>query len=500
MSQRESSGSRKSTVLFLVCLAAGVIVGAICVWPEPALEANAATAAPAEREAPQDPSSATAEDQQQPAMDRVAVTAPVARPNRAAPPLAFEECVAKLCEMGLRTAELAEEDEVEAAQELNEQVRELLGQVMEQFADAGERSLAMLVEMSGGPELEPRPALDNTKLGVLQLLLQAELTRRNQLADIVEDRSRVDALAQAMLDSMPIGSATAQMGERCLHQAPYLRLTHEPSVLHLLTLASEEQFPRDIATKLLMTLWDNMLAAGERSSDELSQLAMLKLDSGDPSEIVAACRQLLADARYRAVVLSWMRDQKSQELAIDIAALAAKELHVKDALEVLRELSPLLQGTRGTYMTLGIRSPHAVAEAYRKHLAANNHPDVRGELIMGVGMLPDAVGLPVAELALANDPSPEVRIQAMYVFTVHAAPEAAERAVNQLLDDPVIANDSLRLGSIVLALQNLEQGDPNRIARLAARLKSLPLADYSRIALKAILDRCLPGGAPTGGD
>ena len=64
----------------------------------------------------------------------------------------------------------------------------------------------------------------------------------------------------------------------------------------------------------------------------------------------------------------------------------------------------------------------------------------------------------------------------------------------------MIANDSLRLGSIVLALQNLEQGDPNRIARLAARLKSLPLADYSRIALKAILDRCLPGGAPTGRD
>jgi hypothetical protein len=50
-----------------------------------------------------------------------------------------------------------------------------------------------------------------------------------------------------------------------------------------------------------------------------------------------------------------------------------------------------------------------------------------------------------------------------------------------------------------LALQNLEKGDPNRIARLGARLQSLPLANYSRASLKEILDRVLPGGAPTSG-
>lgn len=499
MPQRESSGSHKSTVLFLACLTAGVAMGAVAMWPTSEPGVDSATGTGSGMQTPPGNDNASAPTERDAHNDRADVTAPATPAEDNPPPLVFRECVAQLCAMGLRTAELAQEDEAEAAQQLNEEVRDLLGNVLEQFSDAGERSLAMLVEMSGGPEVDERPLLDNTKLGVLQLLLQAELTRRSQLADLVEDRSRINALVQVILDSMPIGSLTAAMGDRCLHKAPFLRISHEPSVLNLLKLAGEDQFPRNVATNMLMTLWDNVRAAGERSSRELSQLAMLRLDSSDPSEIVAACRQLLADKQYRAIVLSWLRDRKDTQLALEIAQIAAKELPVHDALVVLGELAPLLKQTRGTYMSLGLRSPHAVSEAYRSHLAANTQPDVRRELIMGVGMIPHAAGLPVAELALANDPSPEVRIQAMYVFTVHAKPEACEQAINQLLDDPEIANHQMRLGSIVLALQNLEKGDPNRIARLAARLQSLPLADYSRVSLKQILDRALPGGAPTSG-
>jgi hypothetical protein len=499
MPQRESSGSHKSTVLFLACLIAGVAIGAVVMWPtsEPGVDSTTGTASG--MPTPPDNDNASTATEREALNNRADVTALATPAEDKAPPLVFRECVAQLCAMGLRTAELAQEDEAEAAQLLNEKVRDLLGNVLEQFSDAGERSLAMLVEMSGGPEVDKRPLLDNTRLGVLQLLLQAELTRRSQLADTVADRSRINALVQVILDSMPIGSLTAEMGDRCLHQAPFLRIAHEPSVLNLLKLASEDQFPRDVATNMLMTLWDNLKATGERSSAELSQLAMLRLDSTDPSEIIAACRQLLADEQYRTIILSWLRDRKDTQLALDIAQLAAKELPVSDALVVLAELAPLLKNARGTYMSLGLRSPDAVSEAYRSHLAANTQPDIRRELIMGVGMIPHAAGLAVAELALANDPSPEVRIQAMYVLTVHATPEASEQAINQLLDDPQVANHQRRLGSIVLALQNLEKGDPNRIARLAARLQSLPLADYSRISLKQILDRALPGGAPTSG-
>lgn len=497
MPQRESSGSHKSTVLFLACLTAGVAMGAVIMWPTPGPDAEPTTAAPPITQ----PSlrHASTPNEREASNDRSDVTAPDKALDNTAPPLVFRECIAQLCAMGLRTAELAQEDEVEAAQQLNEEVRDLLGNVLSHFADAGERSLGMLVEMSGDSEAIEQSTRDNTKLGVLQLILQAELTRRNQLAGIAADRSRINALVQAILDSMPIDSLTAEMGNRCLHKAPYLRIAHEPSVLSLLKLAGEDQFPRNVATNMLMTLWDNVEAAGERSSEELSQLAMLRLDSSDPSEIVAACRQLLADQKYRAIVLSWLRDRKDTQIALTIAQIAAKELPVEDGIAVLGELAPLLKHTRGTYMSLGLRSPDAVSETYRRHLAANTHPDIRRELIMGVGMIPHAAGLSIAKLALANDPSAEVRIQALYVFTVHATPEACERAINQLLDDPEIANHPPHLASIVLALQNLEKGDPNRIARIGARLQSLPLADYSRADLKEILDRVLPGGAPTSG-
>lgn len=408
----------------------------------------------------------------------------------------FEECVARLCDMGVQVAELAQEDEVDEARALDTEVRALCEQVLEEFADAGERSLSMVIEMGATSDNNESP-LQNTKLGVLQVFLQADLARRHKLAEQVVDRARIDALVQSVLDSMPIDDLAAQMGNRCLHKGPYLRGVHELSVLNLVQLAGKDQFPRAIATNMLLTLWDNMLACGERTSAELSQLALLRLDASDPSELLAACRHLLSDPDYRAVVLAWLRDRKDRSIAGNIAELAAKELPVRDALEVLRELSPLLGHRRGIYMALGIRGPEAIADAYRQHLAANNQPEIRRELIMGVGMLPDAEGLKLAELAIANDPSPEVRIQAMFVFTIHAPPAMAEQAVSQLLDEPTIANSQVHLGAIVMALQNLEHGDPNAIARLGARLQSMSLSVQSRESLKQLIARSLPNGGGT---
>lgn len=490
MQQREASWSQWSTVLFLVCLFAGVAITALAIWPAKPAPIEVQPQALA-TQAPTPEPDRTATAMPDPAIERVAVTAPAT--NEA--PLVFAECVAQLCDMGLRTAELAQDDEIDAAKRLDAETRDLLAKLLQQFPDAGERSLAMVIAMAGGPELAPRPPLENTRLGVLQLLLRSELTRRQELAVMVQDHSRVDALTSAILEAMPIGSLTAQMGERCLHQAPYLHIVHEPSVLNLLKLAGEDEFPREIATNMLLTLWDNVKAYGERTSAELTQLAMLRLDTGDPSQIITACRQLLADAKFRAVVLSWLRERKDMELAAEIAQLAARDLPVRDALDVLRELAPLLPHTRGAYTGLGIRAPEVLADAYREHLAANNQPDIRRELIMGVGMLPDPAGLKLAELALAHDPSPDVRIQAMYVFTVHATPEAAEQAINQLLDDPVIANNEIHMSSVVLALYNLQNGDPNTLARLGARLQSMGLPDYSLASLKEILARSLPGDA-----
>ena len=160
---------------------------------------------------------------------------------------------------------------------------------------------------------------------------------------------------------------------------------------------------------------------------------------------------------------------------------------------VLRELSPLLRHTRGTFLAVGVRAPEVVADAYREHLAADTHPQLRRELVMGVGMLPDGRGLQVAKLALENDPSVEVRIQAMFVHTVHGVAAGAEAAVNGVLDDPRVANDPTHLAAVVLSLQNLEHEDSNAVARLGARLRSMALAPESRDLLDELLARSVPG-------
>jgi hypothetical protein len=53
---------------------------------------------------------------------------------------------------------------------------------------------------------------------------------------------------------------------------------------------------------------------------------------------------------------------------------------------------------------------------------------------------------------------PDVRIQAMFALTSKRQEGLAERALQQVLDDPRIAQDPLRLAAVVGALQNLEAG------------------------------------------
>ena len=120
--------------------------------------------------------------------------------------------------------------------------------------------------------------------------------------------------------------------------------------------------------------------------------------------------------------------------------------------------------------------------------------ELRRELVMGVGMLPDESGLQIAKLALDHDPSVEVRIQAMFVHTVHGGAARAEAAIQQILDDPVVAGEPMHLAAVVLALQNLEHEDANAVARLGARLQSMSLAPRSRDLLDEILARSVPGG------
>ncbi len=479
---------RLSPLSFLVpLLLASSLVAAwlAATWPRPgpgpAEPAPVAAPAAPERVAPA-------------AADRDPAREPPARelalPVAVAPPPTFAERIDELVRIGQRTAELAGQDDTAAATASDQRARAQFADLMTAFPDAGERALDLLITLPDGP---PEPMANGRRI-VLQLVLAAECERREHDAQAAGERSRADALVQALLDVMPGTAITAEVGEHVLGRQRYLRLAHEPAVLRLVQLAAAEQFSRRIATSLLLTLWDNLQAFGERSSDELSRLALLLLADTDASQRTAACRQLLRDPRYRGLVIAWLAERSDRAVAHEVAGIAARELPVADALAVLRELSATLPHAPNAYLVLGFRAPEALADSYRELLAANTHPDVRRDLVTGVGMMRTPIARELAELALHDDPEIAVRLQAVFALTAQGLAEPGERALSTALDDPRIANDPVHLGAIVLALQNLEAaGDANAIERIAQRLRSLPLAATSREQLAALVRRSVPG-------
>lgn len=437
----------------------------------------------------------------QPSPERVAATPPPPPPAEPADAATFAAMVDDLVAIGTRTAVFAQADDHAAASRSDDEARATFAVLMERFPDAGERALAMAIPLPA-PSTTADEAIGRRT--VLHLVLAADCARRhaNRMA-AHDDGTPVDALVHAALDALPSGHAAQDVAGRALADQPYLHAVHEPAVLGLVQQAAAGTFPRALATKLLLTLWDNVQRRGERSSEELSLLALSWLGGDDVSRRTAACRQLLGDDRYRALVVSWLRERNDRAVAAELALVAAAELEAPVALELLRELTPLLPRAPNAYLVLGFRAPEALADAYRALLASNTQTQVRADLVTGVGMTTTPLGLDVAKLALANDPSPDVRIQALFALTARREHALAEAALNQVLDDPHVAQDPTRLGAVVLALQNLEAADdPNVMQRVGQRLQSLPLAGYSRQLLAGLLARAVPadaGGQRPGG-
>lgn len=418
---------------------------------------------------------------------------PTAAPNDDA---AFAARIDELVATGIRTTLLAQADDHAAATRSDDDARRQFAELMERFPDAGERALALAITLPA-PTAEADPTIGHRT--VLHLVLAADCSRRHADRTAArDDGTAIDALVHAALDVLPSGPAAQDVAGRALTDQPYLHAVHEPAVLGLVQQAAAGTFPRPLATKLLLTLWHNVQRLGERSSDELSLLALSWLGGDDPSRRTAACRQLLGDPRYRALVLSWLREHDDRAVAAELAQVAAMDLEPTAALGLLRELTPLLPSAPNAYLVLGFRAPEALAHSYRELLASNTQTQVRADLVTGVGMTTTPLGLEIAKLALANDPSPDVRIQAVFALTARRENTLAEAALNQVMDDPLVAQDPTRLGALVLALQNLEAADdPNVMQRVGQRLQTLPLAESSRQMLAGMLARAIPGADGT---
>lgn len=473
--------------LVLAAAALALLMLVPLAWPGPPTSVPALANDREPDQAPATAISAPQADAAELAVERTSAT-PVAPDPLAT--LSFEQRVDLIAATGSRTAELAQADEFAEARRSDDESRAQFAALMAAFPDAGERAIAMASATAADPAADSR-----SRRVVLQLVVAADCARRHALAERVRDFSRSEPLVQALLDVMPMERSLAEMGAAVLTDQPFLRAAHEATVLTLVQRAADGGFERRIATRLLLTLWANMQRTGERTSDELSRLSLLLLADADPGKRTAACRQLLGDARYRPLVLAWLREHGDRGVATEIAGMAASELPPADALAVLRELAPVLQRAPNAFLVLGARAPDLLADAYRELLATDTQPAFRTDLVAGVGFVSSAAGREIAELALRNDPAPEVRIQAAFALTAIGDAGAGERAIASLLDEPRIAGDPHRLGALVLAMQNLEAaGDVNALDRLGQRLRTMPLSPAGREQLEAMLARALPGG------
>lgn len=465
----------------LVGLAAVTFVGATAP-PTPAAEPTP----PATVAAPAPPTPATP--------PRVAAATPAPAPARS-----FDDRIDELVAIGRRTAERAQDDDHAGAAASDREARARFDELMAAFADAGELALRGLAAATDAPV---HGFVQGRELA-LQLVVVAECARRAADADATGDRARIDRFVHDVLAAIPASAAMAAVGERALARQPLLRLAHETAVLRLVELAGAGAAPQATASALLLTLWDNLQRFGERSSDALAALALALVDGAEPSQRLAACRHLLRDPRYRAIALASLRARGDRAFVRDVANAVAQDLPVDDALAVLAELGPTLGRAPHAYLVCGHRAPDAVADAYRRLLADDVHPDRRADLVAGVGMARTATGLDVARTALAHDPSPAVRLQAVFALTANADLETALAALLQSADDAALTADPLRCDGLAFALQNLERhGDAEAIDRAARRLAALSLSASGRAALAAIRERALPGGgasAPTGG-
>jgi hypothetical protein len=479
-------GRRRWLLLPLPMLA--IAFGAARCWGNPAPTTNEPPAA----ESGAVPSAvrlqADAAGTEQPTSDTNRTSALPAAPTQPLPD--FAQLVEQLTIVGETTANLLQGDEIEAARSSDAEARQRFDELLEQFEDAGERAIDLATSLG-----DSTASHETAKRFVLQLTLAAECARRAVAAESAQDYGRIDPLVHALLAVMPQNGELAKLGASVLDKRPFLRLSHESAVLQLVDLAGKEQFDRPIATGLLLTLWNNLQSSGERTTSELASLAMVLLADGDQSKRTAACRQLLCDARYRHVMLAWLRERADVAVASEVAGMAAQQLPADEALAVLRELGPVVSNMPNAYMALGFRAPEALGDTYRELLAANTNAAVRSDLIAGLAMADAALAMPAVELAQNSDPAPAVRVQAMLTLTATAAATHGEQACQRALDDPAIGNDPAKLAIVLFGLQNLEAaGLTNAVDRLGQRMRATPLREDTRLQLEQLLARALPGG------
>lgn len=416
-------------------------------------------------------------------------------------PGSFADYVERLVALGVETTRLVRLGEAEMAGANDARSQAVFAEMMQRCPDADAQALARITDSA--PPGGDAPLSDHVRQRVLDLALEHGLQRRNAAIEALDAPRERDAEQQAV-DNLVGGMLTAcassedlahRLGQGMLAGRPFLGPPHEAAVLDLVASSGAGTFSPAIATALLTTLWHNLERRGLRSSEQLAGLCMLLLDQGNTSERLAACRQLLADPRFRQIVLDHVRDRADVPLAQAMAMAAAQSLPPADALPVLTAAAQVAGGDTAPFLMLGYRDPALLRGEYEQRLATDVEPRLRELLVAGAGFAGAPEGIEVAKLAFASDPDADVRLRAMFVLTARATEALGEATIAAALDDPQIAGDPVRLAGVVHALDNLARaGMTNAIDRLGQRLRACSLLESSRQTLDEILARILPGG------
>lgn len=399
----------------------------------------------------------------------------------------FDAAVAKLVDLSLRGNDELKRGEIDQAKATDAEGAALVKAVLEFVSDYEARALHAL--LGAGGTSDPRAAMTRR---VLERLLFFGLQKLAAVAK-VNGRAALDAFLSSLLDSMLLDEHVAEVVTRLLVDQAYLGAAQEIEVMRLVELVPTHAWLAEPMRRLLLTLWHNMETSGARPRDSLETLALMLKDDTNPARRAAAIERLMVSGDRNLVdfVLRDIEEQRDARRAADLAGPAAERLPPELAFEVVQRLRTVTK----TPLTLPAimlaqRDGQLVRTKYEDLRAGKLHPELRADLVMGLGCNPSRDNLAIAKAAFATDPDTRVRCRALLTITGNAASALGEEVVNAALADrEFCGRNGERLNFIVAALDNMaRQGEREAVARLGRKLgERKDLAPDVRTELERLL-------------
>ncbi len=410
----------------------------------------------------------------------------------------FDATVTRLIDLSLRAADEVARQDMTSAKATDAEAFELVRSVLEHISNYEERALFAL---TGNGEIDDtRAAITRS---ILERFLYFGLQKHATFARAGNPRA-LNAFLGTLLDSMVPDERTATVVTKLLADKPYLNAPQEDAVLRLVEMVPTYPWLMDPMRHLLLTLWRNLEASGQRPRDRLETLALMLKDDTNPARRAAALEHLLMsnDRQLIEFVVQDVEDQRDASRACDLAWAAAGKLPADVGLSVVRRLRAVAaRSLSGPAIELARRDESLVRAAYDQLLSATENPDLRADLVTGLGFNPSRENLATVKTAFDRDPALAVRKRALLALTANAATALGEQIVNAALDDRELCGArGERLGVIVAALENMASaGENEAVARLGAQLARRPdLPPGARTELERLLqhgpDRTKPPG------